>query len=88
MKKLKNTVYKDRLARFGYNYLEKYINNNGVEIIVLESGDTDNDAEGLVKDLISIVTSFSARIYGKRGGKKVSNKIEAILNSGDANENN
>ena len=80
--------YKDRLARFGYNYLEKYINDNGVEIVALESDDTNNDEEGLVKDLISIVTSFSARIYGKRGGKKVSNKIEAILNSGDVDENN
>jgi len=80
--------YKDRLARFGYNYLEKYINDNGVEIVALESDDTNNDEEGLVKDLISIVTSFSARIYGKRDGKKVSNKIEAILNSGDVDENN
>jgi len=80
--------YKDRLARFGYSYLEKYVNDKNVEIVVLESSDTDNDEEGLVKDLISIVTSFSARIYGKRGGKKISDKIESILNNGDANENN
>ena len=80
--------YKDRLARFGYSYLEKYINDNAAEIIVLDSNTTDNDEEGLVKDLISIVTSFSARIYGKRGGKKVSDKIQAILKSGDVDENN
>ena len=80
--------YKDRLARFGYSYLEKYINDNAVEIIVLDSDNTDNDEEGLIKDLISIVTSFSAGIYGKRGRKKVSDKIQAILNSGDTHENN
>jgi len=80
--------YKDRLARFGYNYLEKYIKDNNGEIVVLDSDNTDNDEEGLVKDLISIVTSFSARIYGKRDGRKVSDKIQVILNSGDTNENN
>ena len=80
--------YKDRLARFGYSYLEKYINDNGAEIVVLESSETENDEEGLVDDLISIVISFSARIYGKRGGKKISDKIESILSSGDVNENN
>ncbi len=79
--------YKDRLARFGYNYLEKYIKDNNGEIVILDSDDTDNDKEGLIKDLISIVTSFSARIYGKRGGEKVSDKIQAVLNGGDTNEN-
>jgi len=80
--------YKDRLAHFGYNYLEKYVNDKNTEIVVLDTNNTENDEEGLVKDLISIVTSFSARIYGKRGGKKVSDKIKAILKSGDIDENN
>ena len=67
--------------------LNKQKDNNG-EIVVLDSDNTDNDEEGLVKDFISIVSSFSARIYGKRGGRKVSDKIQVILNGGDTNENN
>ena len=33
----------------------------------------------LVEDLIAITTSFSARIYGKRGGKKLVDAIQAAL---------
>jgi putative resolvase len=42
-----------------------------------------------VEDLIAITTSFSARIYGKRGGKKVANQMEKIIARGEKeNENN
>lgn len=74
--------YKDRLARFGYNYLEKYIQGAGSEIVVVEQKETNEEQE-LVEDLIAITTSFSARLYGKRGGKKVSNQIEQLLTKGE-----
>lgn len=70
--------YKDRLARFGFNYLEKYIQDFGSAIEVIEEIEKDDEKE-LVEDLIAITTSFSARIYGKRGGKKAVEKIGFIL---------
>ncbi len=80
--------YKDRLARFGYKYLEKYIEGNNSKIIVVEDSDNSGSQKELVNDLISIVTSFSARIYGKRGGQKVSESVKKVLKSkGDLNEN-
>lgn len=69
--------YKDRLARFGYQYLEKYIKNYNGKIEIVEEKEI-NDEQELVADLIAITTSFSARIYGKRGGKKVSKEIENV----------
>jgi len=80
--------YKDRLARFGYKYLEIYCNAFGVTIIEVEQQESKEPQEELVEDMISIVTGFSARIYGKRGGrvaKKLTNLIEGEINS---NENN
>jgi len=80
--------YKDRLARFGYRYLEEYCNAFNVTIVEIEQQESKEPQEELVEDMISIVTSFSARIYGKRGGrvaKKLTNLIEEEMHS---NENN
>lgn len=71
--------YKDRLARFGYNYLNKYIKDCGVDIIIVNQNDSDDIQKELVEDLIAITTSFSARIYGQRGGKKITAKIKNVL---------
>lgn len=64
---------KDRLTRFGFNYIELLLNKMGKEIIVVN--ESDNDKEDLMKDLISIIYSFSARMYGLRRRK---NKQEII----------
>jgi putative resolvase len=63
--------YKDRLARFEYNYLEAYCRSRGVEIITIEQQEKKELNEEMVEDLISIMTSFSARLYGRRGSKKL-----------------
>ena len=80
--------YKDRLARFGYVYLEQYIRSFGGEIITVEEKEV-NEQQELVEDLIAITTSFSAKIYDKRGGrvaKKLTKSIEEELNA-DENDN-
>ena len=65
---------KDRLARFGLNYLQILLEREGrkVEIInnVLDSRDD------LMQDFVSIITSFTARLYGLRRSKR---KTEAII---------
>ena len=70
--------YKDRLARFGFSYLTAYVQAFGGEIIVMDQEEKDEQQE-LVEDLIAITTSFSARIYGKRGGKKLVDAVQTIL---------
>lgn len=65
--------HKDRLTRFQYNFIEKMYNNYGVEIVCIEKNDI-SEQEDLVTDLISIIASFSGRLYGKRSGKRRKNK--------------
>ena len=76
--------YKDRLARFGYRYLERYITDFGAELEAVEDQTPNgNTHEELVKDLIAIVTSFSARVYGARGAKVVKKVKEALRDEDD-----
>jgi predicted site-specific integrase-resolvase len=53
--------YKGRLSRFGYRYLKRYFKGQGVDVSVVEDRETDYHKK-LMNDLISIASSFSARI--------------------------
>ena len=70
--------YKDRLARFGFAYLETFLHAFDVRVVIMEQTAKDDQQE-LVEDLIAITTSFSARIYGKRGGKKVATTVRQAM---------
>lgn len=62
--------YPDRLARFGFEYLKFFLESFGVELITL-NGQENEEArhKELAEDLIAIVISFAARVYGSCGGK-------------------
>ena len=62
--------YKDRIARYGFETFVVLCNNFGVEVIILKEKEEQSFEEEMVDDIISLVTSYSARIYGRRGGKK------------------
>jgi excisionase family DNA binding protein len=82
--------FQDRLARFGYEYLNLFVTSCGGRIEVLESREDKTSNKELVEDLIAIVTSYSARIYGKRGGRvarQVSQTLKGSL-QGDAKDDN
>lgn len=64
---------KDRLTRFGFNYIERLLGCQGCEIVVMNKA--MEDETDLMQDLISIVTSFCCRLYGLRRG---ANKAKAI----------
>ena len=70
--------HKDRLTRFGFNYIETLLtkDNKKIEVVNLSK----NDDENLMEDLISIIYSFSARMYGQRKSKRKTEKIIAELN--------
>ena len=71
--------YDDRLARFGYNYLKEYAKSYNVEVAVVEHTEKKDVNEEMVNDLISIITCFSAKIYGSRGGKKIQKAIQKSI---------
>jgi len=62
-------IYEDRLARFGVDLLRKIFKSYGTELEVLETTLKGTPEEELAKDLITIITSFSARLYGLRSHK-------------------
>ena len=71
--------HKDRIARFGFNYIEKLLNKESRQIeIINEASNADDD---LMQDFVSIITSFTARLYGLRRSKRRTEEIiKAIHN--------
>lgn len=58
---------KDRLTRFGYNYLKLLVESHRGEIEFVNQPELNDDFYGdLVQDLVAIMASFSAKIYGRR----------------------
>jgi predicted site-specific integrase-resolvase len=60
-------TYKDRLTRFGFSYLEAMCEAHGTTIIAVSNETLDKSAsEELAEDIISIIHSFSGKLYGMR----------------------
>ncbi len=61
--------HKDRLSRFCFNYLVSYFNSYKVRIERVEEVMSKGFENELVEDILSLMASFSARIYGKRSSQ-------------------
>ncbi|BCV20188.1 hypothetical protein hamaS1_02570 [Moorella sp. Hama-1] len=72
-------AYPDRLSRCGYAYLERHLKYCGVEIIAIAEKEPEEAQAELVRDLLSIVTSFSVQLYGARGGRKVRQGFRELI---------
>jgi predicted site-specific integrase-resolvase len=66
--------HKDRLARFGLNYIIKLLelDQRSIEIINVQ----DTNEKDLMEDFVSIITSFCSRLYGRRRNKR---KTELLI---------
>lgn len=69
--------HKDRLTRFGFEYIRLLLESHGKSVVVIN--ETKDDEEDLMSDFVSLVTSFCARLYGQRRSKRVTEKIIAEL---------
>jgi len=66
----------DRLTRFGFEFIEKWCNEFGCKIVIIEDS---NIREDIVKDLIDIIICFSSKLYGKRTSvNKAKNIVESL----------
>jgi predicted site-specific integrase-resolvase len=70
--------HKDRLTRFGFNYIETLLESQGRKIEVINN--LEDTKEDLIQDFISVITSFCARIYGQRRSKRKTEKLIKELN--------
>ncbi|HET6275609.1 MAG TPA: IS607 family transposase [Candidatus Cybelea sp.] len=79
-----NTIvveHRDRFARFGSEYLEAALAASGRRLIVVDPAEMNDD---LVQDMIAILTSFCARLYGRRSARNRAISIERALARGKA----
>ena len=65
-------AHKDRLGWFGFELIEWLAKQNGGEIVVLDESSCSPEQE-LTEDILSILDTFSCRLYGLR---KYRDKIE------------
>jgi len=72
-------AYPDRLVRFGFEIIEEVCKAHNCELVVLNKEDKTPEQE-LVEDLISILVSFSGKLYGMRSHKyeKVKKCVEEL----------
>lgn len=59
-------THRDRLARFGVEHLQAALSAQGRRIWVVDDGETDDD---LVRDMVEVLTSMCARLYGRCGAR-------------------
>jgi putative resolvase len=77
--------HRDRLTRFGFNYIEQLMQMQGRRLEVLFPNDTDTDLED---DFIAVITSMASRISGRRTSKRraetMKQCVEQVMKAEDA----
>ncbi len=75
--------HRDRLARFGVEQLESALAAAGRRVLVADPGETADD---LVRDMIEVLTSMCARLYGRRGARNRAMRAITAAKRGDGAE--
>jgi putative resolvase len=75
--------HRDRLARFGVEQLESALAAAGRRVLVADPGETADD---LVRDMIEVLTSMCARLYGRRGARNRAMRAITAARRGDGAE--
>jgi predicted site-specific integrase-resolvase len=70
--------HRDRLARFGSEYIEAALSAAGRKLVVVDETEMKDD---LVQDMVDVLTSFCARLYGRRTAKNRAAKAMAAAAS-------
>lgn len=76
-------AHKDRLLRFGSELIFSLCEHFGVEVVILNRKEDSSEEEDLAKDVLEIITLFSARLYGSRSHKNqkiLENLVKTIDN--------
>lgn len=63
--------HKDRLGRMNVELVEAALSATGRRLVVLDQGEVEDD---LVRDMVEVLTSFCARLYGRRSAKNRARK--------------
>jgi putative resolvase len=69
--------HRDRFMRFGSEFVESSLSARGAKLVIIDDSELDDD---LVQDMVSVLTSFCARLYGKSSAK---NRAKKMLEAGN-----
>ncbi len=58
--------HRDRLARFGVEYIDSALSAQGRRVLVIDPRERTDD---LVRDMVEVLTVFCARLYGPRSAR-------------------
>ena len=75
--------HKDRLTRFNFAYLDTFFSSHGVVIECMESVLPKSYEAELVEDILSLMASFSAKIYGKRSAERRKIRLRVVGGDGE-----
>jgi resolvase len=62
-------TYKERLTRFGFEYIETICNMKDVEIVILQDKEEKTIEQELAEDIMMLLASFSGKLYELRSHK-------------------
>jgi putative resolvase len=72
--------HRDRLGRMNTELVEAALSAAGRRLVILDAGEVDDD---LVRDMVEVLTSFCARLYGRRSARNRAQKaLEAAAGDG------
>ena len=71
--------HRERLSRFGFEYVEAALAGRGAHILVMEEGELEDD---LVRDVTEVMTSLCARLYGRRSARRRAERALAAAQEG------
>lgn len=74
-------THKDRLLRFGSELVFALCEIQQIEIVIIHKGDQPSFEEELAKDVLEIITVFSARLYGSRSkkNKRLMDSLKSVV---------
>jgi putative resolvase len=70
--------HKDRLSRFNFKIYLKYFNSHNVLIEWVEDVLPKSYEAELVEDMLSLISSFSSRVYGRRSAENRKKRQEVV----------
>lgn len=70
--------HRDRLIRFNFNIIKYYLEAHGVEVEYIEETLPKTYEAELIEDMLSLMSSFSAKIYGRRSAERRSRNVAGI----------
>ena len=78
-------THKDRLLRFGAELVFSICEIKSVQVIILNQGEDTTFEEDLAKDVLEIITVFSARLYGSRSRKnqKIIEGVKKVIDEAE-----